>query len=365
MNVSSVIMSFLLSTFALPGASLLAQTPGTSFQHHDWELVCDNTGTCRAAGYQAGEDQPAVSLLLVRNAGPRQEITARIQLGSASDRDIALRERITTLAIKVNGRSIGRVDVDPVAQSSPLSSAAVAAIVPALLQSSVVSWSHGERTWTLSTSGASAVLLKMDDFQRRTGTVGAIARKGSKSEDSVLKPVAAPLVTAAFDPKSGKQALLRPAWRTVLLSDLRKLASIDDCPRLHDTFEKDEEPALSLHGLSGNKLVAFVVCELFAYNQSSMFWVVNATPPFHAVQSFAPVVAGIMATSYANGTISLAEKGRSLGDCWNGEKWTWDGTRFVRTSEFTTGMCKRVAARGAWNLPTYVTTVSPRAIKAH
>jgi hypothetical protein len=365
MNVSSVIMFLLFSTFALPGTSLFAQTLGTSFQHHDWELVCDNTGTCRAAGYQAGEDQPAVSLLLVRNAGPRQEITARIQLGSASDKDIALRERVNTLAIEVNGRSIGIVDLDPVAQSTPLSSAAVAAIVPALLQSSAVTWSHGESTWTLSTSGASAVLLKMDDFQRRIGTVGAIARKGSKSEGSVLTPVAAPLVTAAFDPKSGKQALLRPAWRTVLLSDLRKLASIDDCPRLHDTLQEGEEPALTVYGLSGNKLVAFAVCELFAYNQSSMFWVVNSTPPFHPAQPFAPVVAGIMATSYANGTISIAQKGRSLGDCWNGEKWTWDGRRFVRTSEFTTGMCKRVAGGGTWKLPTYVTTVNQGGINPH
>ncbi|MBY0239227.1 MAG: DUF1176 domain-containing protein [Burkholderiaceae bacterium] len=25
---------------------------GIYFQHHDWEMACDNTGTCRAAGYQ-------------------------------------------------------------------------------------------------------------------------------------------------------------------------------------------------------------------------------------------------------------------------------------------------------------------------
>jgi len=34
---------------------------------------------------------------------------------------------------------------------------------------------------------------------------------------------------------------------------------------------------------------------------------------------------------------------------------TWDGHSFVHTSSSTTGMCKLVAAGGAWTLPTIVT----------
>jgi hypothetical protein len=365
MTVSSAIIALFLGTLAIPFADVVARTLGISFQHNDWELACDNTGTCRAAGYQAGEDQPAVSLLLVRSAGPRQEITARIQLGSASNRDIALRAGVTTLTIEVNGRLIGKVDLDPVGQSSALSPAAVAAIVPALLQSSAVTWSNGKRTWALSTSGASAVLLKMDDVQRRIGTIGAIVRKGSSSEDSVLQLTAAPVVIAAFDPKRGNQVVLRSSRRAALLKVLRKLASTDDCPRLHDPLRESEEPALRVYRLSGNKLIASVVCDLFAYNQSSMFWVVNATPPFHATQPFAPVVTSIVSAPYANGVISLAQKVSAFGDCWSGEKWTWDGARFVRTSEFTTGMCKMIAGGGAWELPTYVTTVRQGGIDLH
>jgi hypothetical protein len=30
---------------------------GLYFSHKDWELVCDNTRTCRALAYQAGEDE--------------------------------------------------------------------------------------------------------------------------------------------------------------------------------------------------------------------------------------------------------------------------------------------------------------------
>ena len=29
---------------------------GLYFQHQDWELACDNTGICRAAGYQTDDD---------------------------------------------------------------------------------------------------------------------------------------------------------------------------------------------------------------------------------------------------------------------------------------------------------------------
>lgn len=47
---------------------LLAASPqGFSFAHKDWELACDNTGTCRAAGY--GVTMGEVSVLLTRNAG--------------------------------------------------------------------------------------------------------------------------------------------------------------------------------------------------------------------------------------------------------------------------------------------------------
>ena len=39
---------------ALPLATLAFDDNGSYFEHKDWEIACDNTGTCRAAGYQAG-----------------------------------------------------------------------------------------------------------------------------------------------------------------------------------------------------------------------------------------------------------------------------------------------------------------------
>lgn len=42
-----------------PPLTLLAQEAqaGVRFQHKDWELACDNTGHCTAAGYQRDGDR--------------------------------------------------------------------------------------------------------------------------------------------------------------------------------------------------------------------------------------------------------------------------------------------------------------------
>ena len=348
---AGVLIMALAGTVAVTHASLAADKTGTSFQHKDWQLACDNTGTCRAAGYQADGEQPAVSLLLVRKAGPRQEITAQVQLGSYDEKDSALAEGVETLAIKANGRNLGQVDLGGTEAGSPLSPAAVAALMPALQQASAVTFSSGKRVWTLSTAGASAVLLKMDEAQGRLGTVGAIVRTGSRPEDGVSMPVAPPVIISASVPKDSAPVVLPPAQRAALFRELRKVATADDCPALHDADKKEQDIELEVYRLSGTKSVASVVCQLYAYNQSSMFWVMNAAPPF------APVTAVANASFYDKGEISSSQKGRGIGDCWGSEAWVWDGVQFVLTGNSTTGMCRLVAPEGAWDLPTYVTTV--------
>lgn len=48
------------------------------FSHHDWDLVCDSTRSCRAAGYQCDGDSLAVSVLLARKAGPHKPVTGKL-----------------------------------------------------------------------------------------------------------------------------------------------------------------------------------------------------------------------------------------------------------------------------------------------
>ena len=337
---------------AMPGLGLAADKPGIGFSHKDWELACDNTGTCRAAGYQVEGAEPAVSLLLMRDAGAKQAVSAKIQLGSYAESDVALAANVSHLVIKSGGRKLGTIDLVPGAQSSPLNGATLAVILPALLQSSSVIFSSGKQDWTLSTAGASAVLLKMDEAQGRIGTAGALVRKGGNAETGVLQPSIAPVVIAAAVPQHNDKDLLLPGvQRAALLQELRKTASREDCEGLYPSEDGEKANELSVHRLSRTKLVVSTVCETYAYNQSGMFWVVNATPPFD------PVSAGGDASGYDEGEISASHKGRGLGDCWSSSIHTWDGKQFVWTKESTTGMCRLVAPGGAWELPTYVTTV--------
>jgi hypothetical protein len=39
-----------------------AESQQFPFVHHDWEIACDNTRTCRAAGYQADDAERGVSI---------------------------------------------------------------------------------------------------------------------------------------------------------------------------------------------------------------------------------------------------------------------------------------------------------------
>ncbi|MDH3434307.1 MAG: DUF1176 domain-containing protein, partial [Gammaproteobacteria bacterium] len=70
-------MALLLIAPSVPSAP----SEGLSFIHEDWQLACDNTRTCRAAGYQSDDDELAVSVLLTRFAGPDQPVSGKIMLG--------------------------------------------------------------------------------------------------------------------------------------------------------------------------------------------------------------------------------------------------------------------------------------------
>ena len=48
---------------------------GIDFEQGDWQIVCDNSGTCRAAGYQSDEgDDPPVSVQFTRKAGEKESV---------------------------------------------------------------------------------------------------------------------------------------------------------------------------------------------------------------------------------------------------------------------------------------------------
>jgi hypothetical protein len=123
----------------------------------------------------------------------------------------------------------------------------------------------------------------------------------------------------------------------------------DDC---EDLFAKGaRHEGFTVTRLSANKLLVTIRCWMGAYNEGMGCWVVDDSPPFHAV------LVTTSASSSENGKISSAQKDRGPGDCWSGEEWAWDGKQFVPARSFSTGMCKEIEPGGAWDLPTLVTDV--------
>ncbi|HAU79089.1 MAG TPA: DUF1176 domain-containing protein [Stenotrophomonas sp.] len=339
----------LLMGLALPGYAA-APVEGVTFTHHDWTLACDNTRTCRAAGYQADDNGgDPVSILLTRAGGPDQPVQAELMLGQYDDNTATQR-----LSLQINGTSLGPMQFDAADGTATFSAKQLAALLASLTRNSRIELigDDGAR-WTVSDQGASAVLLKMDAFQGRLGTPGALMRKGTLAESSVPPALPVPVV------QLGKPVATRPADTALAASPalraaLAAVTSADDCEALgpSGSVSPGEEPeALTVQRLSADKLLVSLSCWRGAYNTGDGYWVINDRAPYQ------PRLVTTAAVGDEVRTIQEAHKGRGLGDCWYSTTWGWTGTQFVKTEESSTGLCRLVAAGGAWEMPTLVTKV--------
>lgn len=338
----------LLFAMAAPVACPARATDAT-FDHGDWQLVCDNTRTCRAAGYQSDDAAMPVSVLLTRKAGAGTAVEGRVMLDDHWDDSVpAGPPEQLRVALWINGKSQGERMVTKNALGIDLSAAQVAALVKALSRDSRIEFRTGDVVWALSDRGAAAVLLKMDEFQGRIGTVGALYRTGKKTEAGVLPPLPAPIVMAApLPPAKPGDAGFLARHGDALRAALRSSTDGEICDDLQVV---DEAQPLDVIRLTKTKLLVSTRCWLAAYNADTGYWIINDTLPYH------PEQVTTFATDFDNGTLSATHKGRGIGDCWGTERWTWDGSNFVHTALSTTGLCKGFAG-GAWELPTLVSDV--------
>ena len=349
---------FLAMAAAAAAADALPDEP-VAFSHDDWELACDNTGTCRAAGYQVdnGESLP-VSVLLTRAAGAGTAVSGELALGE-DWAESAPSPVPAKVGMRIDGRNHGSIAIDRDKRTGTLDATQTKTLLAALRRDSRIEFSavDGDIVWTLSDSGASAVLLKMDDAQGRVGTVGALHRKGTRDESAVPAARSKPVLRAvgATAAQRGDDTFAA-RHDTALRAALRAADTEQECMDLHEPEHDREEDAdaLEVHRLDGDRLLVSTRCWLAAYNSGSGYWVVEDTPPFRAT----------LVTAHANGLdidhrlveISAAHKGRGIGDCWSRDAWTWDGARFVHTYSGSHGLCRGFAG-GAWEMPTKVVEV--------
>ncbi|EXJ10245.1 DUF1176 domain-containing protein [Nitrincola nitratireducens] len=343
--------SLLLFLVLLP-SQLLAQWPsGLRFSHHDWELACDNTRTCRAAGYHSDNEEMAVSVLLTRKAGPNEPVTGQVMIGHYEENPkLDSLPAVFELSLRINDRLIGQVAIAKDSFVADLSSSQVDALLASLVRTSRIELSAGEAVWSLSDKGATAVLLKMDEYQGRINTLGALVKKGAKDEKSVLPAEQVPVVIAAPLPTSlSDDQPLAMMDSKALMDAIHTTLGEDDCQRL--TEAEGENAELTATRLNDTKVLISAQCWMGAYNFGYGFWIINASSPYQ------PILVTTMGSDHSDGVISASHKGRGLGDCWSSEAWTWDGEQFVHTEASTSGLCKLMAPGGAWTLPTLVTSV--------
>jgi hypothetical protein len=328
--------------------SKAATGEGFLFQHHEWEIACDNTRTCRAAGYHPEPDELKISVLLTRAAGPDTPVKGALKIGQYGDDPVVDKLPVSfNLSMQIDGQPLGQIRVQKLAADLP--SKQLTVLIDALLGTGRIEFVYGPHRWHLSGQGATAALLKMDEFQGRIGTPGALARKGAKSEQSVRPPQPIPTVASTPLPKphSGDENFIT-AHARALVSELRKSTDEDSCPLL---FAQDPDTALlSVARLSDSQMLLTAICDRFAYNQSGAAWIIRTSPPFK------PINTNTQGTELEGNQIWNRMKGRGLGDCWSSDAWTWNGKHFAPTHASTTGMCKMMSPDGAWQLPVWTTT---------
>ena len=339
-------MKKILLLTLLPVAAMATSIKGIG-NYQDWDLVCDNTGTCRMAGYQDESSDP-VSILFTRAAGENAAVEGKFTIlpfGEA-DRDVQVGQDIE---IWLNGKSLGKVKHISDDAPDKLTEEQTKALLSGLKKESEIRLTYGKTTLKVSDKGAAAAMLKMDEFQQRLNTPSALISQGQEKH-AVLAPKVKPKIDAV-SVKNRKTIELKLGEKQYdnVLALLRK--AHDGC-----VDEDLESQDITIYPLTHNKVLAEALCFKGAY-QSTNYYAVLDDKLSNVEQVLAEQYneAGYdekQGYAFVRGSY----KGRALGDCLAGQDAVWNGKIFIRTSEWTTGSCKGLPG-GTWQLPIFVSNV--------
>ncbi len=352
----------------LVGSRLMASPiQGFYTAQGDWELACDNLGTCRAAGYTNAENSGtlSMSLLLQRAAGEQAAVSGRLKI--RYEDDLMWWQKAPEL--RVNGHPAGQVvftQHDDGEDMTKLSATQTQILLSALKRHANITL-HGDdgNVWQLSANGATAIMRRMDTFQRRNGTPSALISRG-RSHRPVLQPQPMPVIHAAAvpevpfiledyvlangyrPPKSLVRVLKRqtPQYRS-LVQKLRRLPQAEFCDFVSSP---EQDPKIEAYRLGGEHMLIKADCIVTAYNDTTQLAAVTNNT-FSRIES---VFSNEVNQSYQHdGIVSSGLKGRGFGDCWGGESWIWDGRKFSLVESATGQMCRGFVG-GAWWMPTFI-----------
>ena len=330
----------------LPVAAMATSIKGIG-NYQDWDLVCDNTGTCRMAGYQDESSDP-VSILFTRAAGENAAVEGKFTIlpfGEA-DRDVQVGQDIE---IWLNGKSLGKVKHISDDAPDKLTEEQTKALLSGLKKESEIRLTYGKTTLKVSDKGAAAAMLKMDEFQQRLNTPSALIRQGQEKHAVLAPKVESKIDAVSVNNRKTIELKRGEKQFNHVLALLRK--AHDGC-----VDEDLESQDITIYPLTQNKVLAEALCARAAYQYTNYYAVLDDK---------LSKVEQVLADQYNEAGYDEKQgyafvrgiyKGRVIGDCWNSEDAVWNGKIFIRTSEWTTGSCKGFTG-GAWQLPIFVSDI--------
>ena len=342
--MKKVILLSLLPLTAMAAPSL----KGFEKTYQDWDLICDNLGTCRMAGYQEEGDDP-VSILFTRAAGENAAVEGRFTIlpfGEA-DRDVQVGQDIE---IWLNGKSLGTVKHISDENPDKLTEAQTKALLSGLKKESEIRLTYGKTTLKVSDKGAAAAMLKMDEFQQRLNTPSALICKGQEKH-AVLAPQPAPKIEVV-SVNNRKTTELKRGEKQYdnVLALLRKANSCDD----EDITSQD----ITLYPLTQNKVLAEALCVRGAYQSTNYYAVLD-----DKLSKVEQVLEDQYNFAYYDEKLNAlivegSYKSSGLAESWYGHEAAWNGKTFITTAEHTSGSSKGFIG-GAWGgLPTFVSELN-------
>ena len=342
--MKKVILLSLLPLTAMAAPSL----KGFEKTYQDWDLICDNLGTCRMAGYQEEGDDP-VSILFTRAAGENAAVEGKLTIlpfGEA-DRDVQVGQDIE---IWLNGKSLGTVKHISDENPDKLTEAQTKALLSGLKKESEIRLTYGKTTLKVSDKGAAAAMLKMDEFQQRLNTPSALICKGQEKH-AVLAPQPAPKIEVV-SVNNRKTTELKRGEKQYdnVLALLHKANSCDD----EDITSQD----ITLYPLTQNKVLAEALCVRGAYQSTNYYAVLD-----DKLSKVEQVLEDQYNFAYYDEKLNAlivegSYKSSGLAESWYGYEAAWNGKTFITTAEHTSGSSKGFIG-GAWGgLPTFVSELN-------
>ena len=332
----------------LPLTAMATPIQGFFKNYQDWDLICDNLGTCRMAGYQEEGDDP-VSILFTRAAGENAAVEGKLTISpfGEADRDVQVGQDIE---IWLNGKSLGTVKHISDENPDKLTEAQTKALLSGLKKESEIRLTSGKTTLKVSDKGAAAAMLKMDEFQQRLNTPSALIRQGQEKH-AVLASQAAPKIEVV-SVNNRKTTELKRGEKQYdnVLALLRKANSCDD----EDITSQD----ITLYPLTQNKVLAEALCVRGAYQSTNYYAVLD-----DKLSKVEQVLEDRYNFAYYDEKLNAlivegSYKSSGLAESWYGYEAAWNGKTFITTAEHTSGSSKGFIG-GAWGgLPTFVSELN-------